>query len=101
MLKFIQELQQELNDTGLDSVFEFEVTDTRTGEKDYILCNVFFNRKAIVCHREALTVFEQSSKFVASDRVLAYKGDDLQGLLEALHEEVYCSINNSPLYNHA
>ena len=100
MLKFIQELQQELNETGLGSVFEFEVTDTITGEKDYILCNVFFNRKSIVCHRAGLTIAEQNSRFIASDRVVAYKGDNLHELLESLHEEIYYSIINSPLYNH-
>ena len=100
MLKFIQELQQELNDTGLMPIFEFKVTDTVTGEKDYILCEIFFNRKSIVCHRVALTLAERASKFIASDRVLVYKGDNLQGLLESLHEEVTYNISISPLYNH-
>ena len=101
MLKFIQELQQELNDTDLMPIFEFEVIDTRTGEKDYISCEIFFNRKSIVCHRNGLTLAEQASKFIASNRVVAYKGDNLHELLESLHEEIYYSIIDSPLYNHA
>jgi len=99
MLKFIEKLQQELNETGLMPVFEFKVIDTRTRETDYILCEVFFQRKSIIVHRDGLTLSEQGSKFIASDSIVAFKGDSLDSLLEALHEQVMYSIIESPLYD--
>ena len=97
---FIQELQQDLDNTGLISIFEFEVVDLDSGEKDYISCDIHFKGKSIVATREGLTVSELNSEYIASDSVVAFKGDTLDELLDALHEECYMSIVDSPLYDH-
>jgi len=100
MINFIQELQTELNDTNWMPIFEFEVIDTKTGMTDYITCDIFFQGKSILAQRDGVTLSELNSKYIATDKVVTYKGDSLDGLLESLHESVYYSIEESTLYNH-
>ena len=99
-LTFINILRDELDSTGLINIFEFEVIELATGEAEYINCDISFKGKSIVASREGLTTSELSSKYIASDSVVAYKGDTQDELLEALHEECYNSIVDSPLFDH-
>ena len=99
MLNYIQALQDELNNTGLLPVFELEVINKDTVEKDYITCDIFFKGRSLVCHRNGLTPSELNSKFIATSRVIAIKGDTLDCLLEDLHSEIVNDIIDSPLYD--
>ena len=100
MINFIQELQNELDDINRMPIFEFEVINTQSGLTDFITCDVSFQGKSIVAQRYGVTLSELNSKFIAADKVVAYKGDTLDSLLEALREAVYYSIFDSSLFDH-
>ena len=97
MNNYTKQLSNELDNCGFLSMFEISVVNT-DGEHDWITCDISFIGNSIVAQRDEVSVKEQRSLFIASDRVVVDTCLSLDAHLQALHESVLESINNGDLW---
>ena len=91
-------LQQQWAEVTKIKIFEIEVIDDRTNEKDYIIFNITMDNGYFRAQHVALTTAEEESKFIAFK---AIEIDDSFTLDENLQELYYVcidSIINSEFY---
>lgn len=97
MTNYTKQLADELANCGKMPLFEISVLNNR-GEHDWITCDISFIGNSIVAQRGEVSVREQRSRFIASDRVVVGTCLSLDAHLQALHESVLESINNGDLW---
>tara|TARA_B110000908_G_C10213521_1_gene431529 strand:- start:636 stop:941 length:306 start_codon:yes stop_codon:yes gene_type:complete len=97
MNNYTKKLQDELNNCQLTPMFEIEVQDQH-GDIDYITCNIYFKGNSIVAERDAVSLAEETSKYIASTRLQVYECFCLDENLEALHEAVLQDIEAGDIY---
>lgn len=98
--------QQQLNDSGKIPIFEIEVIDSRTGDLDYIVCNIEVrtDRAAIIpacleATRAGLTYKEEQSNKVAFNRIFIDLDFSLDHHLEELYSDIITDICSSDFYS--
>ena len=96
MNNYTKQLQQELEDASAMPYFEISVT--RDGEPDWVLCNVFFQGNSLVAQRVGVSTNEENSEYIAQDSVVVDDCFTLDEHLQELHEEVLNSIVKGDLY---
>lgn len=97
MFKFVEELSNELDNSGVEPLFEIEVTN-KEGETDFITCNVFFKGNSILAKRDAVSTKELRSKYIASSRIVCDSAFNLDIHLSAIYEKVLEDIQDGDLY---
>jgi len=97
MTNYTKQLADELANCGKMPLFEISVLNNR-GEHDWITCDISFIGNSIVAQRGEVSVKEQRSLFIASDRVVVDSCLSLDEHLQALRESVLESINNGDLW---
>ena len=87
MNNYIKKLQDELNNCQLTPMFEIEVQDQH-GDIDYITCNIYFKGNSIVAERDAVSLAEETSRYIPATRLLV---DDCFCLDENL-QDLYAAV---------
>ena len=98
MYKYTEQLKSELETCGCMPLFEIEVKDNK-GNKEWIVCDIFFRGNSIVAQRDPVSTLEQNSKFIASSRVVVDKDLILDEHLQELHSEILNDIYVGDLYS--
>ena len=98
MNNYTKSLQEELNESNLEPIFEIEVIDSE-GEQDFISCEVFCKGNSIVAEREAVSAKEDASRYVACDKLTVDDAFSLDEHLQELHSLVIDSINDGGLFS--
>ena len=99
MNNYTKQLQSELDNCGKTPLFEIEVIDVKTGKKEYIGCDIFFQGNLMVCHRDGISTTEQNSKFIATTKVAVDNCLSLDEHLETLYELVTDDIREGNLFS--
>ena len=97
MNKYTKQLQAELLASPCLPLFEIVVIDNN-GKTDYISCDIFFQGNSLTAQRDAVSTKEQSSKFIASTRLVVDNCFSLDEHLQELHDMVLNDISNGNLY---
>ena len=97
MYKHTKALQNELLNCGKMPLFEIAVIN-KQGEKDWITCDIFFRGNSIVAQRDAVSLKENRSKFIASTKLVVDRDNDLDWHLQELHSVVLDDICNGGLF---
>ena len=87
MNNYIKKLQDELNNCQLTPMFEIEVQDQH-GDIDYITCNIYFKGNSIVAERDAVSLAEETSRYIPATRLVV---EDHFGLDENL-QDLYAAV---------
>lgn len=99
MTKYTTKLKAELETCGLMPIIETEVINLKTGEKDWINCEVFFRGNSLIAQREAVSTKERKSKFIANNRVLVDDCFSLDEHLQQISEEITNSLIEGDLFD--
>ena len=95
--KLENELQLSIK-RGFIPMFEIEVVD-RSGQSEWILCDIYFECDSIVARIGAVSSKEQNSQVIATSTVVCDDCFTLDEHLQALHEEVINAIIAGDLYD--
>ncbi len=76
-----------------------EVHDKRTGEKDYIIFDIFTTQRSFVAQHSALSEKQEKSKKIAFVRIPIDKTFSLNHHLQELYAECQTAIIDSEWYN--
>ncbi len=98
LVDFKQRFESELQESGKMSLFEMEVINSETKEKDYITFDIFVLNSFFVAQHEPLTVKEQKSKKIACKRIKIDPDFSVTENLQELYEECYTAIIESELF---
>ena len=98
MNNYTKSLQEELNESNQDPIFEIEVIDSE-GDKDFISCEVYCKGNSIVAEREAVSAKEEASRYVACDKLTVDNAFSLDEHLQELYSLVIDSINEGGLFS--
>jgi len=96
--KFVSDLQEELNNSSSLPIFEIEVVSSKTGEKDWISCDIYFKGNSICASRIRVSSKELKSKYVAYSRVVCDSFYSLDQHIESLYDQVLQDIDDGDLY---
>lgn len=99
MKKSIQEMQEQLINSGLINIFEMEVTDTRTNEIDWVTFDISIQGHSLVGQHIPLNDKENRSKKIAHKSIVIDDCFSLDENLQELHEECTTAINESEYFN--
>ena len=91
---------QELRDSGLMPIFEILVKDIKTGEDEYILCDIYAAGRSMIARRDSVSERERRSKKIAFTRIPLDSYFDLQSHLESLHDAVLTDIIDGGIYEY-
>jgi len=97
MNNYTKRLQTDLNNCERVPVFEIEVQD-EYGQIEWIYCDIFFKGNSVVAQRDAVSLAEEASKYIASTRIVV---DNCQGLdehLQDLYEAVLNDIEDGGIF---
>lgn len=92
------QLQRRLDNCGKMPLFEIPVICKKTGEKDFVLCDISFRGRSCVARRDPVSSREGRGNKIAESRVLIDPYFDLDAHLEALMNEVLGDILSGDLY---
>ena len=98
MNNYTKSLQEELNESNQDPIFEIEVIDSE-GEKDFVSCEVYCKGNSIVAEREAVSAKEEASRYVACDKLTVDNAFSLDEHLQELYSLVVDSISEGGLFS--
>ena len=91
MNNYIKKLQDELNNCQLIPMFEIEVQDEH-GQIEYITCDIYFKGNSIVAERDAVSLAEETSRYIPATRLLVADrfclDENLQDLYAAVVEDI-------------
>lgn len=91
-------LQQQWEEVTKIKIFEIEVIDDRTNEKDYIIFDITMNKGYLIASHVALTTAEEESIYIASKAIDIDDSFTLDENLQELYEVCIESITNSDFY---
>lgn len=94
----IKELKQQFADIDKLKCFEIPVIDIRTGEDDYILCDISIIKNSIVAQYVPLNKKQERSKFIASSKIKLDTCFSIDEHLQELHTECIEAILSSEFY---
>ena len=97
MYKFVEKLSKELEECGLVPSFEIEVIDG-AGVTDFIHCNIFFKGNSLIAERDAVSIKEHWSNYIANSRIVCDSSFSLDEHLQALFDKVLEDIQAGDLY---
>ena len=97
MNNYTKQLQDELNNCQLTPMFEIAVEDEH-GQIEYITCNIYFEGNSIVAERDAVSVAEEASRYIASTRLIVGDHFGLDENLQDLYEAVLQDIEAGEFY---
>ena len=97
MNNYTKQLQDELNNCQLTPMFEIEVHDEH-GQIDYITCNIYFEGTSIVAERDAVSLAEETSRYIPATRLVVADHFGLDENLQDLHEAVLQDIEAGEFY---
>jgi hypothetical protein len=97
MNKHTQALKNELLNCGKMPLFEIAVVN-KSGEQEYILCDIFFRGNSIVAQRDQVSKKEARSKFIASTKLVVDSYYGLDHHLQELHSEILNDICDGDLF---
>ena len=98
MNNYTKKLQEELDNSQFTPMFEIEVQDEH-GQIEYITCNIYFKGNSIVAERDAVSLAEETSRYIPATRLIV---EDCLGLdihLQDLHEAVLQDIEAGEFYD--
>ena len=98
MNNYTKSLQEKLNKSNREPVFEIEVIDSE-GEQEFILCAVYCKGNSIVAERVAVNAKEDASRYVACDKLTVNDAFSLDEHLQELYSLVIDSINEGGLFS--
>jgi len=98
MYKFVKEMRDELADSTRASIFEIEVVNS-CGERDWLLCDIFFKGNSLVAERCAVTTKESNSKFIATSKIVCDSSFGLDSHLQELYDQVIEDIYSGDLFD--
>lgn len=94
----MEDLIKEFNECTKIMVFEIEVQNIRTQEKDYVLFDLEIRDSEIIATHEALTTEEQESNRIAFKSIQLDEVFSLDEHLQELHEECIIAILESDFF---
>ena len=97
MYKFVEKLSKELEECGRIPSFEIEVIDG-AGKEGFINCDIFFKGNSLIAERDAVSIKEQRSKYIANSRTVCDSSFSLDEHLQALFDKVIEDIQEGDLY---
>ena len=97
MNNYTKQLQEELNNCQLTPMFEIEVVDILE-YNDYVVCNIYFEGNSIVAERDAVSLAEETSRYIPSTRLLVADHFGLDENLQDLYEAVLQDIEAGDFY---
>ena len=97
MNNYTKKLQDELNNCQLTPMFEIAVEDEH-GQIEYITCNIYFKGNSIVAERDAVSLAEERSRYIASTRLIVEDHFGLDENLQDLYEAVLQDIEAGDFY---
>ena len=97
MNNYTKKLQDELNNSQLTPMFEIEVHDEH-GQIDYITCNIYFEGNSIVAERDAVSLAEETSRYIPATRLIVDDCFALAENLQDLYEAVVSDIEEGEFY---
>jgi hypothetical protein len=90
--------QKQLIDSGKLPIFEIEVINKKTGEQDYIVCEIEVHQGQLRAFRIGLNEEEEKSDKIAFDGVDIDLDFSLDHHLQELYNEVVTSIIDSDFF---
>lgn len=90
---------KEWENCHLTKVFEFEVIDRRTGEKDYVTFDISIKDGCFVSQHEPLNSEQAESKSIASVQTEIDPGFSLDENLQAHYDDCQQAIIDSEFYS--
>ena len=97
MNNYAIQLQDEMNASSKEMIFEIEVTDSE-GEQDFVSCEVYVKGNSIIAERIGVSEKEEKSKFIACDKLVIDDAFSLDEHLQELYSLVIDSINEGGLF---
>jgi len=94
----MEDLTKEFNECTKIMVFEIEVQNIRTQEKDYVLFDLEIRDSEIIATHEALTTEEQEGNLIAFKSIQLDEALSLDEHLQELHEECINAILESDFF---
>lgn len=94
----LKELKTEFENLDKIKIFEVEVIDKRTGEKDYIVFNIKIIGRSFVAQHVAMNAKQEKSKKIAFCKVLIDTDFSLDNNLQELYSECINVILNSEYF---
>ena len=98
LVDFKQRFESELQESGKLPLFEMEVINSETKEKDYIIFDIEIRGSFFVAEHEALTRKEEKSKKIAFKRIKIDTDFSLDQNLQELYSECIQGIIDSDFY---
>ena len=93
------ELQKELEESNKIAIFEIEVLNTKTNEKEFLTFNIEIDEEEIFAQHEPTTKEEEESNKIAFISVEINEVFSLDEHLEDLYNEAINKINESDFFN--
>ena len=90
--------EQQLIDSGKMPIFEIEVTNKLTNDKEYLVCEIGVNNNKLEATREPLTYKEQESDKIAFSSIDIDLDFTLDHHLEELYSEITTEIMQSDFF---
>ena len=97
MNNYTKKLQNELLLSKCIPVIEIEVIAI-DGSKDWVYCEVYFKGNSLIAERDAVSIKEQKSKFIASSRIVVDNCFSLDEHLQSLSEQINYDIISGELF---
>jgi hypothetical protein len=101
MNKYVKALADELDALKGSEVddFDFEIAvKDKDNNREYILCEVYFEGNSICASRDAVNTIEEQSKYIAITRVLCDSVFSLDWHINELYSAVIDDIERGDLY---
>jgi NRPS condensation-like uncharacterized protein len=94
-----KQFQEELNNSGLISIFEIEVINKQTNKTDYIIIDITIENGKIKGQRPVFYSDEQNSKYIAKTEIEIDEVFSLDEHLQELYNAIIQDIINSEFYD--
>lgn len=96
--KKLVQFENSFNAIELDKIFEIEVIDKRTNEKDYIICDIEIQGTKLVAQRIGVTLKEEKSKFIATTKIVIDPDFSVDENLQELYSAIISDIIDSEFF---
>lgn len=94
----METIQEQFNNLNLLRLFEIEVIDKRTNEKEYIIFDIEIHDKSFYVHHVALNEEQERSLYIAHFYRLIEEDETLDYHLQELYENCISLIIDSEFY---
>lgn len=94
-----KQFQEELDNSGKIPIFEIEVINKETKEKDYIIIDIIIDSGKVTGQRPAFNTEEMNSKYIAKTEIEIDEVFSLDEHLQELYNAIIQDIIDSEFYD--